>query len=210
MRKMMAMGVGIALTALSTAALAEDAKPAAAAASTSDPGMKISAAALVGFGVNNAAPDGASESFNIYGLGFGVRAGVSLPSNLYVGGTFVYHLGKSQEAGTGAFAVKSTVGMQYYGVEAGYNIASGGMTIRPYLGLGQAKPHAEVCVGSVCSSGDYKSEIYIAPGAAFLFNVGTSMFAGVDARMVRIMTGDGDKGKASSLPSVFGTVGMNF
>ncbi len=209
MRKMMAVGVGVALSALSTAALAEDAKPAAAAASTSDPGMKISAAALVGFGLNNAAPDGASETFNIYGLGFGVRAGVSLPSNLYVGGTFIYHLGKSQESGTGAYSYKTSVGMQYYGVEGGYNIAAGGMTIRPYLGLGQAKPHAEVCIGSVCGSGEYKSEIYIAPGAAFLFDLG-SVFAGADVRMVRIMTGEGDKGKGSSLPSVFGTVGMNF
>ncbi len=206
MRKMMAIGVGLAVTALSTAAMAEGAT---AAASTSDPGMKISAAALVGYGLNNAAPDGA-DALNLYGLGFGVRAGVSLPSNLYVGGTFIYHLGASQESGSGAYKVTTKMGMQYYGVEGGYNIASGGMTIRPYLGLGQIKAHGETCVGSVCGSGESKSEIYIAPGAAFLFNVGTSMFAGVDARIVRVMTGDGDKGKASSLPSVFGTIGMTF
>lgn len=204
MRKMMAIGVGMALSALSTAALAEDAKPAAgAAASTSDPGMKISGAALVGFGLNNAGSG--DESLNIYGVGLGVRAGVSLPSNLYAGGTFVYHLGATKEFGS----MKVTSAVNYYGVEGGYNIASGGMTIRPYLGLGQIKPRGEVCYNSVCTTAEGKAEIYIAPGAALLFGSG-SIFGGVDVRMVRVMTGEADKGKVSSLPSVFGTVGMNF
>lgn len=210
MRKMMAIGIGLAVATFGSAALAEDAKPAAAAASSSDAGgMKISAAALVGFGLNNAAPDGASESFNIYGLGFGARAGVSLPGNFYAGGTFVYHLGKSQDVGAGT---SISTGVQYYGLEGGYNIASSGMTIRPYLGLGQVKAHTS-CSGNGCAffnSAESKAEIYLAPGVAVLLPLSGSIFAGGDARIVRVMTGDGDKGKASSLPSVFGTVGMSF
>src|SRR3954468_20558779 len=55
------------------------------------------------------------------GLGLGVRGGYTLPMNVYIGGTFVYHLGKSQSTPIGD--VKTNI--YYFGVEGGYDIVAG-------------------------------------------------------------------------------------
>src|SRR5215471_14448526 len=52
------------------------------------------------------------------GFGLGVRGGYTLPMNVYVGGTFMYHLGKTETiAGTGDFSVNT----YYLGAEGGYD-----------------------------------------------------------------------------------------
>lgn len=202
MRKITSLAVALAAFGFSTAALAEDG--AAAAASTDSGGMKVSAAALVGYGLG--AKDEKTGDINYYGPGFGVRAGVNV-SKFYFGGTFIYHLGGSKEAG----GVKFKFGMQYYGVEAGYPIPMGGFNLTPYVGLGQIKAHGEACVTiggtETCGSGESKSEIYLSPG--LMATTTGKIFFGGDVRYTRVMTGDGDKGKASA-PAIFGTVGMNF
>src|SRR5258707_15835289 len=63
-----------------------------------------SAAALLG----NAFKDGV-------GIGLGVRGGYTLPMNLYVGGTFIYHLGKSEASPFGDLKVN----IYYFGAEVG-------------------------------------------------------------------------------------------
>src|SRR5258706_11784715 len=65
------------------------------------------------------------------GLGLGVRGGYTLPMNLYLGATFVYHLGKSQSTPVGDVSVN----IFYLGVEGGYDISAGPVVVRPYLGL---------------------------------------------------------------------------
>jgi hypothetical protein len=81
-----------------------------------------SAAALLGYGFK----DGV-------GLGLGARGGYTLPMNVYLGGTFVYHLGKSVGG--------ASVNIFYLGVEGGYDITAGPFVIRPFLGLGPAFAH---------------------------------------------------------------------
>ncbi len=139
-----------------------------------------------------------------YNLGLGARAGVTLPLGLYVGGTFVYHLGKSQNIG-GA-DLKANV--YYFGAEGGYEISAGPLTVRPYLGLGYASPRItqancqlQACVAGE-TSGDSKFAMW--PGATALFPVG-NLFVGADLRYVVLFdTTDGNAFAA------FLTGGMSF
>src|SRR5262249_38320223 len=151
-RKLTALGVGMSIALVGATALAEDAPkaaepaPAAAAGSPADSGgTKISAAALVGFGLHG--------DPNFYGLGLGLRVGVNLGGPLYVGGTFIYHLGKEEDLGSGGLLGNASikVGIQYYGAEIGYDIAAGPVVIRPMAGVGLASVHADVCFGGTCA-----------------------------------------------------------
>src|SRR3954467_2906350 len=84
-----------------------------------------------------------------YNFGIGARAGFTLPMNLYVGGTFVYHLGKSENTPIG----ESKLNLFYVGPEGGYELSAGPLTVRPYLGIGYANVMATIpgyCTGSVC------------------------------------------------------------
>ena len=115
-------------------------------------------------------------------LGLGVRGGYTLPMNVYLGGTFVYHLGKSQDTGFG----DAKVNVFYYGFEGGYDIAAGPVVVRPYLGLGAATAKATIPGGSFggqtfpeTSSSETRFGLW--PGASVLYPLG-SAFVGADAR----------------------------
>ena len=150
-----------------------------------------SAAALLGYGFK----DGV-------GVGLGVRAGYTLPMNVYLGGTFVYHLGKSENDGFGDASVK----LYYFGVEGGYDIPAGPVVVRPYLGLGAATvkfsaPNINLGgFGSTSlSSSDTKFALW--PGATVLYPIGPA-FVGGDARFLIV-----DQFNAFS---VFATGGIQF
>lgn len=115
-------------------------------------------------------------------FGLGVRGGYTLPMNVYLGGTFVYHLGKSESTAFGD--VKSNV--YYFGAEGGYDIAAGPVVIRPYLGLGAATAKATIPgfnLGGVAVPETSNSETRFGlwPGATVLYPIG-SAFVGADAR----------------------------
>lgn len=59
-------------------------------------------------------------------LGMGMRAGYTLPANIYLGGTFVYHLGKSESTTLGNVSGN----VYYFGVEGGYSCRRRKMTVR--------------------------------------------------------------------------------
>jgi len=156
--------------------------------------MGASAGVLVGNGFK----DG-------YNLGLGARAGVTLPLGIYVGGTFVYHLGKSESL-RGA-DLKTNV--FYFGAEGGYEISAGPLTVRPYLGLGYASAQSTQanCTALVgCTAGDTSGESKFAlwPGVTALFPVG-SLFVGADLRYVLLP--DATDGNAFS---AFLTAGLTF
>jgi len=116
-------------------------------------------------------------------LGLGVRGGYTLPMNVYLGGTFVYHLGKTEsEAGA-----EASLRSYYLGFEGGYDIAAGPLVIRPYLGLGAHTVTSSVSgnLGGVqipeMSSSDTKFALW--PGATILYPLGAA-FIGADARFV--------------------------
>ena len=133
------------------------------------------------------------------GVGLGARGGYTLPMNVYLGGTFVYHLGKSEG--------DATANIYYLGVEGGYDIAAGPVIVRPYLGLGPAIVHVSlptVCIGAGfgCVGGSASDTRFgFWPGVTVLYPI-DNFFVGGDARFLVVSD--------SSAFSLFATGGMTF
>jgi Outer membrane protein beta-barrel domain len=118
------------------------------------------------------------------GVGLGVRGGYTLPMNLYLGGTFMYHFGKSENDGFGDVSEH----LYYFGVEGGYDIYAAPVIIRPYLGLGAATATASVpssTFDGVTIGGGSVSDTKFGvwPGVSALYPIG-SAFVGADARFL--------------------------
>jgi hypothetical protein len=143
-----------------------------------------SAAVLVGNGFK----DG-------YNIGFGARGGLTLPLNVYVGGTLIYHLGKTETTPIGDVTAR----LLYLGGEGGYDISAGPLTVRPYLGVGYASVTGSA--GGISSS---TGKLAFWPGAVALFPIG-NLFVGADARYVLLV----DASDANAF-SLFATLGMTF
>jgi hypothetical protein len=138
-----------------------------------------------------------------YGLGLGVRGGYTLPMNVYVGGTFIYHLGKTTSTPFG----DEKANIYYFGVEGGYDLAAGPVVVRPYLGLGGVT--AAVSLGG---ASDSESKLALWPGATVLFPIG-HLSVGADARYVIVAgsssTDDGNSSSENAF-SLFATAGYQF
>jgi hypothetical protein len=152
---------------------AENTAP-APSADAGGPKKPISASLLLGYGV------GLQSGGNPWGLGFGLRGGYNL-DKIYLGARFVYYLGKSVTVpnpfGT---PVSVTANIWELGVEGGYDVdAAQGLVVRPLVGLGIANSG----VSGTGISGASSTDLYIAPGAALLYDVSDSFFVGVDARL---------------------------
>jgi hypothetical protein len=126
-------------------------------------------------------------------LGLGVRGGYTLPMNVYLGGTFVYHFGESQDL---PFGVEASTNLFYLGVEGGYDIAVDPVVIRPYLGVGLA--NATVSVGDVSES---ESRFAAWPGGTLIYPIGNA-FVGGDLRFLIV--------EDDSAFSMFATGGLQF
>ena len=139
-----------------------------------------------------------------YNVGIGARAGFTLPMSLYLGGTIVYHLGKTESTGVGDV----TANIWYLGAEGGYDLGAGPLTIRPYLGFGYAHlgvSAPDVCVLGACASGGHSDgKLAFWPGVTGLVGVG-SLFVGADLRYVLLV--DVEDGNAFS---AFATAGLSF
>jgi hypothetical protein len=139
-----------------------------------------------------------------YNLGIGARGGLTLPMSLYVGGTILYHLGKTESTPAGDV----TANIWYLGGEGGYDLGVGPLTIRPYLGLGYANLRVsapDACVLGTCVGGsNSQGKLAFWPGVTGLVGLG-SVFVGADLRYVLLV--DVEDGNAFS---AFATVGMGF
>lgn len=158
----------------------------ASAAEASPTAGHASVAGLLGYGFE----DGVK-------LGLGVRGGYTLPMNVYVGGTFVYHLGESEEAG----GFESSVNLYYFGVEGGYDLNVEPVVIRPYLGLGAATASVSVSGTGAFDVDTSETRFAAWPGATVIYPFG-SAFVGGDARFLIV-----DEFNAFSL---FATGGIQF
>jgi len=142
-------------------------------------------------------------------LGFGVRGGYTLPMNLYLGGTFIYHLGKSDNIN----GVDISGHIMYFGVEGGYDIEAGPVIVRPYLGLGDVIASVDVpqvCapfVGCVGGGSESSGHFGVWPGATVLYPM-DNFFVGGDARFVIVTSSDSNQDFNAF--SLFATGGMKF
>lgn len=156
--------ISVAVTLAASSALAADPAPTAGHGSVG---------ALVGYGFK----DGLN-------LGFGARGGYTLPANIYLGGTFLYHLGKSTDTPLG----KVSANILYFGAEGGYDFSAGPVVIRPYLGLGMASAKTKIPainMGGISSPemSSSASKFAVWPGATLLYPI-DNFFVGGDARFL--------------------------
>jgi hypothetical protein len=154
---------------------------------SSGPSKPISVSLLLGYGL--ALESGA----NPFGLGFGARGGYNL-GKIYLGARFVYYLGKSTSFpnpfGT---PVSVTVNEWELGLEGGYDAqVADKLVVRPLLNLGIMNSG----VSGTGISGLSSTDLYIAPGAALLYDVSDSFFLGVDARLQLVFASKLVKGLA--------------
>jgi hypothetical protein len=167
-------------------ALFSVAAPATAFAESAPTAGHVQVGALAGYGFK----DGVN-------FGLGARGGYTLPMNVYLGGTFQYHFGKSEGP--------VSVNVYYAGVEGGYDIAIDPIVVRPYVGLGPAFGHSSgsLCLGDLgCQDlSDTKTKLGVWPGVTVLAPI-QNFYVGADARFLIV-----DDFNAFSL---FGTGGVMF
>ncbi|HEX2675216.1 MAG TPA: outer membrane beta-barrel protein [Polyangiales bacterium] len=149
--------------------------PAEAAATTDSSAgsseKKISAALLLGYGVN------LSSGGNIFGLGFGVRGGYMITDKIYLGAKFQYDLGASH--------VKSWL----LGIQGGYQLGlADKLALRPELSLGLANTSVSVSTpfGSVSGS---STDLFIEPGATLMYDVTPDIYVGLNVAIPIILAG---------------------
>lgn len=101
---------------------------------------------------------------NPYGIGLGLRGGLTLPSALYLGASFDYFFGDSDDVVDVDFAIYQLMG------NIGYDLGLGPLTLRPSLGLGVANTSVEV--GGPISFEDSQSDFVLSPGAEGIIGLG--------------------------------------
>ncbi len=134
-------------------------------------------------------------------LGFGGRVGYTLPANVYLGATFLYHLGNSQGTPLGDVSTK----LYYFGLEGGYDIALSPVVIRPYIGVGDVVARVstpENFLLGMAANTSSNGAIGFWPGVTAIYPMGRHFFAGLDSRFLIV--------KDYNAFSLFVTVGTLF
>lgn len=151
---------------------------------TSEVNAQLKGEAMAGYGFK----DG-------YNIGIGVRAGkdglIESQKQIYIGGVFAYHLGKTVETPFFGGTSKTTVNLWYAGGDVGYNIPLEGQSFKlrasAYVGIANISSKFETSgggdfgLGGGSSSGS-STEFMLAPGATFYFPIGSDLTFGADAR----------------------------
>jgi hypothetical protein len=115
-----------------------------------------------------------------YGVGLGLRAGVTLPLSLYLGGSFDYFFGESVTLDD----IESSASLLQLMANVGYDLGLGPLTLRPSLGLGFAKRSAD-------GAADDASNFVASPGAEVLLGLGL-LSVSAEARYNKIFDDDAD------------------
>jgi hypothetical protein len=108
------------------------------------------------------------DDFNPFGTGLGVDVGYTLPNALYLGGTFDYFFGQTEESEF----LDRTGNVWQVMAEGGYDLGFGEgpyFVVRPKVGLGVASYNEERCVTPGGCEDSSESAFALAPGATFLF-----------------------------------------
>lgn len=148
---------------------------------------QIKAEAMAGYGFK----DG-------YNIGIGARIGkdglIESQKDIYIGGVFAYHLGKTVESSQSflgqTVTTKSTVNLWYAGGDIGYNVKLEGQSFKlrtsSYIGIANISSKFESTGGGGFGGGAptsaSSSEFMIAPGATLFFPLGGDLTFGADAR----------------------------
>jgi hypothetical protein len=118
---------------------------------------------------------------NPYGPGIGVRAGVTLPTSLYLGASLDYFFGDSVEI-AGADFNRSLLQVL---ANVGYDAGLGPLTLRPSIGLGLAQINIETPI-----TDESDSNFVLSPGAEAIVGLGLLSVSG-EVRYNKVFV-DGD------------------
>ena len=118
-----------------------------------------------------------------YRVGFGVRAGVTFGSGVYIGGTFVKHVGTVQVGTRGGDppAYLAIAHATYAGPELGWELRTPHLLLRPFVGSGVLFTLGKTSVIGASVS-DEHAWFFVAPGGLAALRLG-ELFAGVDLRL---------------------------
>src|SRR5581483_8207392 len=124
------------------------------------------------------------DPLNVYGPGFGVRAGYTFRFKAYVGASFVYHLGFDKPLGT----TQAHGRVSPFGLELGYAFTWKRTSLRPYLGVGLVNYDALYGSGATFSQGQ-GNKVALWPGAVATYDVLDYVFVGAEARYSFVFVG---------------------
>lgn len=162
--------------------------PVSARCNCRGPAKPVSVALLFGYGVNVDNASGLSR----WGFGFGARGGYNL-DKMYFGARFSFYLGGSQSVGLLGGA-KTSENSWELGLEEGYDAyVAKGLAVRPLFGLGFARANFNTKatgIAPVNASAYSTIGLFLAAGAALLYDTSDNIFIGVDSRF-QIIVGDG-------------------
>jgi len=117
----------------------------------------------------NASQSNSSKDWNPYGVGLGVRGGVTLFS-IYAGASLDYFFAET----THLEGMKISGGRLQVMANLGYELGLPLITLRPFLGVGYAQTRIESSIGTDHS----KHELALAPGAELMVSLGLVNLSG--------------------------------
>lgn len=172
--------------------------------SAAAPAHPFSVAAFGGYSINGASDVG--QTGDMFGVGFGGRAGYTFSFGLYAGLSGTYDLGYSQ---TIAKAATAESRVSPVGIEGGYELHFDALTLRPYLGAGVAF-YASMQNGpppTFFQGNGTKPAMW--PGVVATYGFADRFFAGLDLRYTVVWTGaeSYDVAPAGGAPQAFGAFG---
>jgi len=104
------------------------------------------------------------DTLNPWAVGLGLDGGYTLPSALFLGGSFEYFFGEQVGDDTNG----ASANLWQLSAEGGYDVGLGAFVLRPKLGLGLANVHEKSCAPALdCTSND-KSDLALLPGVTFI------------------------------------------
>jgi hypothetical protein len=115
-------------------------------------------------------------------LGLGLKAGYTLPMDLYVGGMFDYFLGEHEESTVNGFHSEYTFSFWLLAPEVGYDFGIvPSLMVRPFGGIGLAAVNGESCTQgpgvNICN--DFSdSDVGLLLGGLISYSVGPVFFGG--------------------------------
>lgn len=128
-----------------------------------------------------------SEPTRPFGLTLGVRGGVVLPQRAYVGLALGVFGGQSSSLTYQGVRYTASLWQSQVGVEGGYELELGPLTLRPFLGVGvnhtTVSYSATVVFDSYREDHNASTDLYINPGALLHLRLTERIYAGLDSHL---------------------------
>jgi hypothetical protein len=128
-----------------------------------------------------------SEATRPFGVTLGARVGAVVPQRLYLGLVLGVFAGQSSSATYQGVRYTASLWQTQVGVEGGYDLELGPLTLRPYLGIGinhtKVSYSATYVVTSYQEDHNASTDLFLNPGAMAHLELTKRVYAGVDTHL---------------------------